>query len=423
MTPEHVVIVGSSVAGIRTGQALRTGGFDGKITVLGAENEQPYDKPPLSKQFLSGDKREIDIGLLGAPGWEGNNLEPRLGVAAKSLDAAAKTVFLENGESISYDHLVLATGAKARKLLGPDGTPAAYSIRDLGDARELRDRIRSGGPVVVVGGGFVGAEAAATASALGAPTTLVEAAEVPFARVLGPAVGQMLTELHELNGVTILAGVGVESVNPQSDGSSLVTLADGRTLEAWTVIAGIGVIPNTEWLQDSGLPLKDGVVCDEYCRVEGFQDIYAIGDVARWKHAGTGEYRRVEHWTNAVDQANLVAANILNPLAHKAYVPAPYFWSDQYDAKIQMIGEVSLEADVTIREFKVMANHKKVALYSSEGALTAAVSLGWPRAMVTLRRLWAHGATLQETIAALDELARSAVRVRSTVPSAQLQSS
>lgn len=418
-----MLIVGSSVGGIRAGQALRAGGFEGQITVLGAENEQPYDKPPLSKQFLSGDKEETEIGLLGAAGWEGNNLEPRLGVAAKSLDAAAKRVVLENGESIPYDHLVLATGAKARKLLGQNGAPVAYSIRDLDDARELRDRISSGGPVVVVGGGFVGAEAAATASALGAPTTLVEAAEVPFARVLGPAVGQLLTDLHHLNGVTVLAGVGVESVNPQPGGTSLVTLADGRTLEAATVIAGIGVIPNTEWLQDSGLPLRDGVVCDEYCRVEGFPDIYAIGDVARWKHAGTGEYRRVEHWTNAVDQANLVASNILNPLANKAYVPAPYFWSDQYDAKIQMIGEVSLTADVTIREFKVLASHKKVALYSSDGSLTAAVSLGWPRAMVTLRRLWAQGATLQETIGALDELARSSGRVRSTTAPAQLQSS
>ena len=339
------------------------------------------------------------------------------------MDATAKRVFLENGESIPYDQLVLATGAKARKLRGPDGTPVAYSIRDLGDARELRDRIRSGGPVVVVGGGFVGAEAAATASALGAPTTLVEAAEVPFARVLGPAVGQLLTDLHQLNGVTVVAGVGVKSVDPQPGGSSLVTLADGRTLEAATVIAGIGVIPNTEWLQDSGLPLRDGVVCDEYCRVEGFPDVYAIGDVARWKHAGSGEYRRVEHWTNAVDQANLVASNILNPLTLKAYVSAPYFWSDQYDAKIQMIGEVSLEADVTIREFKVLASHKKVALYSSDGDLTAAVSLGWPRAMVMLRRLWTRGATLQETIEALDELALSSGRVRSNTASAQLQSS
>jgi NADPH-dependent 2,4-dienoyl-CoA reductase/sulfur reductase-like enzyme len=413
MATDRVVIAGTSIGGIRTAQALRADGYQGEIVMIGAESVDPYDKPPLSKQFLSGEDDLSDIALLGSSGWAGIEAVPLLGRAAASLDVARKELVLSDNERVSYDHLVIATGARARTLLDPNGSPVAQTIRYPQDAVALRERItRGGGPVVVVGGGFVGAEVASTASQLGAETTIVEAMPVPFSRVLGPEVGEILAALHQDNAVKVIAGVGVDSVVPGADDTSLVRLANGTTLEAAAVVAGIGVIPNSEWLEGSGVSVRDGVVCDEYCAVDGAPDVYAIGDVARWRHLPTGEYRRVEHWTNAVDQASTVAHNILHASEKKAYVAAPYFWSDQHGTKIQMVGDISPTDHVELHTLRVLATDRRIAVYSQNGRLTAGVALGWPRGMVLMRKLWERNASAAEAVAELEMLAHNAVRAR-----------
>lgn len=395
MTPDRVVVVGASVGGIRTAQALRAGGFGGDIAVIGAETVQPYDKPPLSKQVLAGEQNADDIALLGADGWEGDKLGARLGAPAAGLDLVHQTVLLADGQRVGYDALVIATGVRARTLATEAGQ-LVHTVRELRDATTLRQRILRGGPVVVVGGGFIGAEVAATAAALGAQVTIVESLPTPFSRVLGPGVGALLTELHENNGVSVLAGATVARVEELTDGTGVVHLADGRRLAAGTVVVGIGCVPNTEWLQSSGLTLDDGVITDQHCAVPGVENVYAIGDVARWYDVHDGVHRRVEHWTNAVEQAHLVAHNMLAPADRRGHSKAPYFWSDQYGMKIQMAGRIGTDDRVDILRCTIPAGDRHVAVYSRHGRFRAAVTFGWPRAIAACRRSWERAATVAE---------------------------
>jgi NADPH-dependent 2,4-dienoyl-CoA reductase/sulfur reductase-like enzyme len=399
MTIDHVVVVGSSVAGIRAAQALRADGYDGELVVVGAESAAPYDKPPLSKQLLTGETTTADIGLLRADG----EFDLRLGVAAASLDPASKKVVLADGQPIAYDALIIATGVRARMLPGADETLVS-PLRELKDAVALRARLASGAPVVIIGGGFIGAEVAAAAAVAGCQVTIVEALPAPFARVLGPDAGALVSELHAAHGVRVLTNVTVAGVEKLPGDGALVRLADGRTLEAGTVVAGVGCVPNTEWLGDSGLPLADGVHTDEHCAVRGAADVYAIGDVARWHDRAGGITRRDEHWTNAVEQANLVAHQILRPDDPRHYASVPYFWSDQYGVKIQLVGRVALDDAVQVLRCATPAGDRNVALYSRDGRLTAAVTFGWPRGSVTARQALQRGAAVTDVLTALTKL-------------------
>jgi NADPH-dependent 2,4-dienoyl-CoA reductase/sulfur reductase-like enzyme len=404
MTPDRVVVVGSSIGGVRTAQALRAGGFTGEVVVVGAEPEAPYDKPPLSKQVLAGDQTVADIAILGADGWDGDKLVGRLGSAATSLDTFRKLVTLADGQRLEYDALVIATGVRARSL-PPGDSDLIHTVRELRDATALRQRLLGGGPVVVVGGGFIGAEVAATARALGVDVTIVEALPAPFSRVLGPTVGTLLTELHEANGVRVIAGASVAAIKPSAAGTGVVRLADGRSLDAGTVVVGIGCQPNTEWLDSSGLPVADGVTTDQYCAVPGVADVYAIGDVSRWYDVRSQVHRRVEHWTNAVDQAHLVAHNILRPDEPRPHKKVPYFWSDQHGTKIQMAGRIGPDDDVDVLLCAIPAGERHVALYSRHGRFTAAVTFGWPRAIAACRQAWDRGAAAAEVREQLHGLA------------------
>jgi NADPH-dependent 2,4-dienoyl-CoA reductase/sulfur reductase-like enzyme len=407
MRPERVVVVGSSVGGIRTGQALRAGGFGGEVVVIGSEDVAPYDKPPLSKQLLTGEQTPSDIALLGAGGWEGDGLTPVLGRSATALDPAAKQVVLADGERVPYDAVVIATGARPRRITaGADGL--VRTVRELRDSAAIREQFSGGGPVVVVGSGFIGAEVASSARRAGAPTTLLEALPEPFARVLGPQMGAHIARLHADAGVSVLGGAAVERVERLADGTGAVHLAGGRALEAASVVVGIGVVPNTEWLEGSGVPLDRGVLTDERCRVAGVPDVYAIGDVARWFDVRSGQHRLVEHWTNAVEQANLVAHNLLHPDDPQVHEKAPYFWSDQHGVKIQMVGRISPEDDVALLRYATSTGDRDVAVYSRAGRFTAAVVLGWPRAVVACRRAWEHGAGADDV---LERLAALGTRV------------
>jgi NADPH-dependent 2,4-dienoyl-CoA reductase/sulfur reductase-like enzyme len=382
---DRIVIVGASVAGVRTAQALRAEGYQGEVILVGSEDLDPYDKPPLSKGFLTGAVTLADLALVAHDAWDNDGITLRLGVAAGSLDHAKRMLHLVDGSSVPYGRIVVATGVRPRMLRND---PAILTLRSLADAQTLRNRLSYGGPLVVVGGGFIGAEIAATAVELGVDVTIVESLPTPFSQVLGPEVGSMIAQLHTTNGVCVVAGTAVEGVDTQGVGRALVRLGDGRELPAAAVVVGIGCIPNTEWLLSSGVPLDNGVVTDQYCRVVGFEDAYAIGDVARWFDTRAGIHRRVEHWTHASQQAQLVAHNIVHSDDLTAHRRAPYFWSDQHGIKIQMVGRASPSDSVELTRWSTPGGQREVALYARAGQFTAAVIFGWPLATSKLRHAW-----------------------------------
>jgi NADPH-dependent 2,4-dienoyl-CoA reductase/sulfur reductase-like enzyme len=382
MPADRIVVVGASIGGVRCAQALRSGGHTGEIVLLSAEDVAPYDKPPLSKEALT---TEHEPAALLRPA---DDLDLRYNAPATALDPAAKTVTINDGERIGYDKIVLATGVRPRTLPGDQ----VITIRELRDSTALRTRLASKGPVVVIGGGFIGAEVAASAATLGCPVTIVEALPAPFSRVLGPEVGALLTELHTENGVSVIAGVSVTKI------ADTVHLSDGRQLAAETVVAGIGCVPNTEWLAGSGLPVDNGIRVDQHGKAA--DDVYALGDVANWT-GPDGVARRVEHWTSAVEQAGIVAHNLRNPAEQRPHTAPPYFWSDQHGVKLQMVGRVGPQDTVHIAQL----NNRKVAVYQRKtGEFAAAVTFGWPRASVAARQAWERGATAAEFLTKLDEL-------------------
>ncbi|MFD7443691.1 NAD(P)/FAD-dependent oxidoreductase [Streptomyces sp. NPDC059909] len=399
-----VVVVGASVAGVRAAQALRAEGHQGSIVLVDADSEVPYDKPPLSKQFLSGEWDADRLRLLTPEDARNAGLELRLGVAARRLDPTAQRVELADGSELAYDACVLATGAAARP--SPWGaTSGVHVVRTLDDAAALRSDLRAGGSVVVVGGGFIGAETAATAHRLGCHVTVVDPLPSPIGRVLGPAAGPLFADLHTRHEVAARFGRGVTAVTGTA-GNLSVALDDGEVLPARTVVVGIGAVPNDAWLAGSGLRVDNGVLCDEYCRALGVENVYAAGDLARWYHPGRGRHLRVEHWTNAVDQAALVAHNITHPEDLRPHAPVEYVWSDQYDWKIQIVGCPADAAHHTLVGSFDGASARGAALYTDEtGLLTAAMTVNWPRALVECRRLVAGGTTTLDTAAArLDRL-------------------
>lgn len=406
---DHVVIVGASVGGVRTAQELRRLGFDGDITVVGEESEQPYDKPPLSKQLLLGKQTEAEISLLGETGWDGL-AEHRLGVRATGLDIDAMSVSLADGDELEYDALVIATGVRPRTLAPQTAElDSVFTIRELRDSRALAARAQLG-PVVIVGAGFIGAEIASSFRSLGTEVAMTEALSAPFARALGPEVGGILSDLHRENGVSLTTEAGVEGIEKVGD-TTLVRLADGRTLEAATVVVGIGATPNSEWVEGSGLKIADGIFVDAGCAVlaNGFgphaEGVYAIGDIARQVDPTTSKDYRVEHWTNAVEQAHVVARQIVDPTAAPEPLKAPYFWSDQFGIKIQMVGRPAESTAVTLHRFEVSGTEKTVAVYENDGRVVAAVTLGWARAIAACRHAWEAGASVTELLNALSALA------------------
>ena len=398
-----VVVVGASVAGVRCVQALRLAGFDGHVILVGDEPDIPYDKPPLSKQYLAGSFDAERLTLLSRAAAHKAGVDLRLGAGAESLDVAGHRVRMDDGSVLSYDTCVIATGASARP--SPWATSSGvHVIRTRGDSDALRGALSAGGPVVVVGGGFIGAEAASTARGFGCDVTVVDPLKLPIARVVGDEVGDLLGGVHARNGVTTRFGVGVAGITGEQ-GALEVRLTDGEVLAAATVVVGIGAVPNDGWLASSGLLIADGVVCDEYCRAVDAPDVYAAGDVARWQHRRHGSSMRVEHWTNAVEQAALVARNIAATEALQAYEPVEYVWSDQYDWKIQMAGSPALATEVRLTGDLDAGAGRFAALYGDEnGRLSGAVTVNWPRGLVECRKMLGSDFSLDGAVAAIGRL-------------------
>ncbi|MGW4370969.1 NAD(P)/FAD-dependent oxidoreductase [Nocardia takedensis] len=403
------LIVGASVGGVRTAQALRAEGWAGRIVLVGAESETPYDKPPLSKQVLLGEWSIDDARLLTREAAEGDGIELCLGVPAARLAVAEHEVRLADDTCLPYDKLVIATGASARPSPWK-AESGVHIVRTAADCAGLRaDLAMAGeGPVVVVGGGFIGSEVAGAARRLGRTVAMVDPLPSPVARVVGAEVADDFSALHRRHGVTCHFGTGVEEI-VGSVGDLRIRLTDGAELRAATVVVGIGAIPNDAWLADSGLALEDGVLCDEYLRAVDATDVFAVGDVARWFHPGHGEHVRVEHWTNAVEHAKYAAHNIAHPDDLRSCSPVEYVWSDQYDWQIQIVGRPHKAAGHEVIGELGGESARGAVLYTDErGRLCGAVTVGWPKALVACRRLVGDNAA--DASARVHDLLARAVR-------------
>ncbi|KAA5828474.1 NAD(P)/FAD-dependent oxidoreductase [Saccharopolyspora hirsuta] len=363
-------MVGASAAGLSTVEALRRRGYDGAVTVLGAERHLPYDRPPLSKKVLSGEWQPDRANLRPEAALTALDAEFVLADAAVGLDPATRTVRTASGRALTADAVVIATGAKPRTLPGQDGLDGVHVLRTLEDSSALRESLLAASRLVVVGEGVLGAEIAATARTMGLDVTMVGPQPLPMAAQLGPLVAQRLADLHAERGVELRLGTGVDGFTSEGGRVTGVHLSGGEVLPADVVVVAIGAAPQTAWLADSGLKIDDGVVCDAHCRAA--PGVYAVGDVARWWHERLNSLLRLENRTNATEQATAVAANVLGE--NLPYTPVPYFWTDQYDAKLHVHGTVPPDAEAAVVDGS-LAEGRFVAQYRRDGRTVGV--LGW----------------------------------------------
>ncbi|KQX78553.1 FAD-dependent oxidoreductase [Streptomyces sp. Root1310] len=368
--PARVLVVGASASGLTTVETLRRKGYEGRITVLGDEPHAPYDRPPLSKQVLSGAWEPERAALRTRDVLSALDAEFVLGDPAVALDRASRGVRTASGRELRADAIVIATGVRARRLPGSEDLAGVHVLRTLDDALALRAGLPAGTRLVVVGEGVLGCETAATARTLGLDVALTGPPAAPMALQVGPLVSGLLADLHTERGVGLRLGNGVVGLTAGDGRVTGVRLATGEVLPADAVVMAIGATPATEWLAGSGLELDNGVVCDSRCRAE--EGIYAVGDVARWHHEGLGRLVRLENRTNATESAMAVAGEILG--ANRPYAPVPYFWTDQYDAKLQVHGFLTPDAEADVVEGDLTAR-RFVVRYRSEGRVTGV--LGW----------------------------------------------
>ena len=403
LTPDStVVVVGASLAGLRAAEELRHEGHTGPVVILGDEVHAPYDRPPLSKQVLSGKWGVGRIHHHAPDTLDTLGLEFRLGRRAVSLDTGARVVACGDGSELRYDGLVVATGTTARRLPGTEGMPRVRTLRTLDDCLGIRadlDAAGEGARLVVIGAGFIGSEVAATCHGLGVAVTVVEALPTPLGRILGDEMGNRCARLHRDHGVTLLTGVGVDRLSSDPGGADpvVVHLADGTDLAADLVVVGIGVVPEVGWLEGSGLTLDNGVVCDE--ALFAAEGVVAAGDVARWSHPLLGEQLRVEHWTNAAEGGATAARNLVaGTVGAEPYAPVPFFWSDQYETKIQVIGLPGPDDEVVVAGGS-LDEGKFIALYRRGDRLRAVLAFSQPRQLMAYRPLLAAGASFDEALA------------------------
>jgi NADPH-dependent 2,4-dienoyl-CoA reductase/sulfur reductase-like enzyme len=407
MDPAHVIVVGASLAGLRAVETLRSSGFAGGISVVGAEPHLPYDRPPLSKKLLAGEWDADRIALRKPDDVASLDVTWHLGVAAGSLSVGSTehSVRLADGSTLHGDGVIIATGAAVRRLPDQPLLDGVVELRTLDDALDLRSRFGDGVRLVVVGAGFIGLEAAATAAQRGCHVTVLEGLPAPLVRGLGADMGRAVASVHTRNGVDVRCGVtvaGIEGANGRVTG---VRLGDGGVVAADIVLVAIGVSPSTGWLEGSGLEIRDGVVCDATL-CAGPTGVYAAGDLARWPNplfgdTDAGEEMRVEHWTNAAEQGAAAARNLLRAARGEnaePYAAVPFFWSDQFDAKIQFLGRAAGDDEV-----RVIAGDptdgRFAALYGSNGRLRGALGVSMPKIVMPYRKLLLEKASWEHALA------------------------
>lgn len=414
---DHVVVVGASLAGLRACETLRNDGYTGAITLVGAEFHRPYDRPPLSKNLLLGDWEPERVQLRSNDAFDSLNLIFKPGTVATALSVANRTITLDSpvvdgqfdGKSqvISFDGLIIATGGTPRRLPQQPEVAGLHLLRTIDDAISLRKELRQGTRVVVIGAGFIGLEVAATARQRGCDVEILEGLGAPLLRVVGETVGQIIARVHESHGVRIRCGVDVVQIIG-SDAVSGVELGNGTVVPADVVVVGIGVEPATHWLESSELSLDNGVMCDASLNV-GVPGIYAAGDVARWPNAlfiDDEPTMRIEHWTNAAEQGAHAASNLL-ACSHgehgQPYISVPFFWSDQFEARIQFLGRATSDD-----EMKIVAGNedseKLVALYYRSDRLRGVLGISMPKVVMRCRTLLAERASLSDAVAMINSL-------------------
>ncbi|OZM74812.1 FAD-dependent oxidoreductase [Amycolatopsis antarctica] len=369
-TPAHIVVAGAGAAGLGTAEALRRKGYRGELTVIGAETHPPYDRPPLSKQVLSGAWEPIRCHLRSPEALSTTDAEFVLGDPAARLDAVARTVHTSSGRVLRGDAVVIATGLRPRMLPGQSALAGVHSLRTLDDAMALRTDLLTASRLVVVGEGVLGAEIAATARGMGVDVTVAGPQSAPMLGQLGPAAAKLLALLHNENGVRLRLGTGVAGLVGADGRVTGVRTDSGELLPADVVVVAIGADPVTEWLAGSGLTLDDGVVCDLRCRAA--EGVYAVGDVARVRDERSGVTRRLENRTNATEQAGAAADAILD--IERPGRPLSYFWTEQFGTRIHVYGALPADAKVSIVDGDPTAG-RFVAEYHRAGEVTGV--LGW----------------------------------------------
>jgi 3-phenylpropionate/trans-cinnamate dioxygenase ferredoxin reductase component len=395
----RIVVVGASLAGLRAAESLRHGGHDGPITVVGAEQQFPYDRPPLSKQVLTGKAQPEATSLRFDDGLE---VEWLLGRSATGIDTQAQTVQLDGDEELPYDSLVIATGAHPRQLPGIPASDGIHYLRTLDDALALRSDLIRSERTVVVGAGFIGLEVACSAQSMGVAVTVLEALPVPLERAIGAEMGSQIAAWHRSKGLDVQVGVGVDGIEHDGTGRPRgVRLTGGALIPADTVVIGVGVAPVTGWLEGSGIDLADGVMCDERLRVlsggRPLGNVVAAGDVARWVHPTYGEAVRVEHWTNATEQGEAVAETLLRGDEAEPYAPTPYFWSDQHGLKLQFVGRTTPGDEIQVVEGSLEEDRFLIA-YGRSGAVVAALGMRRPAHVMALQREITAGGAFPVTL-------------------------
>ncbi len=391
MNESTIVVIGASLAGVTAVVTLRDSGFDGRIVVLDPSPELPPDRPPLSKQVLAGDWEPHQAVNRSAIRMTELGVDLRLGVAATSLDAATRVVAASDGERIQSNGIIIATGASPRHL--PDEPAGVHVLRTMEDCLSLRADLDDGPRrVAVIGAGFIGAEVAATCRGRGLEVTMIEAGPVPLGRVLPGDVGRFIATLHQGHGVDVHLGVGVDGLESDDRGRvSSVRLADGSTVDADVVVVGIGVAPSVGWLEGSGLTLDDGVRCD--ATLLAAPGIVAAGDVASWPNERFGQMMRVEQWENAIEQGEHAARRLLAELglgeSPGSFDPIPWFWSDQYDRKLQMAGRPSGEDELHVVEGTI-DEQRFVALFRRGDQVSAVLGVNRPRHVMQARMAMAE---------------------------------
>ncbi len=388
-----IVIVGGGLAASRTAEQVRKAGYPGPVAIVSDEAHLPYDRPPLSKDVLHDAAKGLgDVLLRPAEFYAEHDIALVLGVAAQSLDTAARTVTLTDDRVLDYDELVIATGLAPKRISSFPDLPGIRVLRSFDDALELREHAASARRAVVVGAGFIGCEVAASLRRLGVEVVLVEPQPAPLAAVLGERIGELVARVHRAEGVDVRTGVGVAAVFGDS-AVSAVELTDGTMVDADLVVVGIGSRPATDWLVGSGVALDDGILCDEVGRTSE-PHVWALGDVASWRDA-SGHQIRVEHWSNVGDQARVLVPALLGQEPPAGVVAVPYFWSDQYDVKIQCLGEPAPGDAVHLVEDD---GRKFLAFYERDGVLTGVVGGGMPGKVMKARAKIAARAPISEVL-------------------------
>jgi NADPH-dependent 2,4-dienoyl-CoA reductase/sulfur reductase-like enzyme len=384
-----IVLVGGGLAAARTAEQLRRSEYAGRITIVSDEVHLPYDRPPLSKEVL---RKEVDDTALKPREWyDEKDIILRLGSAVTGLDTAAQTVTLDDGTVLGYDELVIATGLVPRRIPAFPDLEGIRVLRSFDECMALREHASAAHHAVVIGAGFIGCEVAASLRSVGVDVVLVEPQPTPLASVLGEQIGELVARLHRDEGVDVRLGVGVAEVRGQGRVDTVV-LTDGTELTADLVVVGIGSRPATEWLEGSGIEVDNGVICDEAGRTSA-PNVWALGDVASWRDA-TGHQARVEHWSNVADQARVVVPAMLGQDV-PTNVVVPYFWSDQYDVKIQCLGEPEATDIVHLVEDD---GRKFLAYYERDGVLVGVVGGGMPGKVMKIRAKIAAATPIAEVL-------------------------